>query len=162
MNRRSFDAAGHIVNTLLDYPAAMRQVASEERVALVDLNAMSKTMYEAWGEQQSVKAFVHYPAHTFPNQPEELNDNTHFNPYGAFELAYCVVSSIRQQHLPLENFIKKTFRLSTHQHLPHPIAFIGREANSLPSVNRMVTDCQMNTFIEKISGWGQDSYLHLY
>ncbi|MBS1654904.1 MAG: rhamnogalacturonan acetylesterase [Bacteroidetes bacterium] len=107
MHRRNFDSSGHIVNTLSDYPEAMRQTAKEEKVMLIDLNAMSKILYEAWGEKESVKAFVHYPANTFPNQPEELKDNTHFNPYGAYELASCIISSIKAQNLPLVKFIKK-------------------------------------------------------
>ncbi|MES1217193.1 MAG: rhamnogalacturonan acetylesterase [Bacteroidota bacterium] len=107
MHRRSFDSTGHIINTLSDYPEAMRQTAKEENVVLIDLNAMSKTLYEAWGEQGSLKAFVHYPANTFPNQTQELKDNTHFNPYGAYELASCIVSSIRKQNLPLIKFIRK-------------------------------------------------------
>lgn len=107
MHRRSFDTAGHINNTLLEYPEAVRQTAKEEKVILIDLNAMSKILYEAWGEAGSVKAFVHYPANTFPNQKEALKDNTHFNPYGAYELASCIVSSIREQKLPLAKFIRK-------------------------------------------------------
>ncbi len=106
MHRRSFDSTGHIINTLLDYPEAMRQTAREENTDLIDLNAMSKTLYEAWGEDGSLKAFVHYPANSFPHQPEALKDNTHFSPYGAYALASCVVSSIRQQHLSLEKFIR--------------------------------------------------------
>jgi lysophospholipase L1-like esterase len=107
MHRRNFDSSGHIINTLFDYPEAMRQTAKEENVAVIDLNAMSKTLYEAWGPVTSVKAFVHYPANTFPNQKEELKDNTHFNPYGAYELAACIVSSIRKQNFPLAKFVRK-------------------------------------------------------
>jgi lysophospholipase L1-like esterase len=110
MHRRSFDSSGHIINTLSDYPEAMRQTAREENVALIDLNAMSKILYETWGPDGSLKAFVHYPANTFPNQKEELKDNTHFNPYGAYELTECIVSSIRKQNLPLAKFIKKEIR----------------------------------------------------
>ena len=107
MHRRSFDSTGHIINTLLEYPEAVRQTGNEENVAVIDLNAMSKTLYEAWGPQQSIKAFVHYPANTFPGQTTKLEDNTHFSPYGAYELAKCIAGSIRQQHLPLEKFIRK-------------------------------------------------------
>ena len=85
----------------------MRQTAKEQNVALIDPNAMSKTLYEAWGPEISLRAFVHYPANTFPNQPEALKDNTHFSPYGAYELAKCVVMSIYNQHLPLARFIRK-------------------------------------------------------
>lgn len=106
MHRRSFDSTGHITNTLLEYPEAMRQTAKEEKVVLIDLNAMSKTLYEAWGDAGSIKAFVHYPANSFPNQKEALKDNTHFNPYGAYELASCIVSSIKNQKLLLAKFIR--------------------------------------------------------
>ncbi len=111
MHRRNFDSSGHIINTLSDYPEAMRQTAKEENVILIDLNAMSKTLYESWGPARSVKAFVHYPANSFPNQKEELKDNTHFNPYGAYELAECIVSSIKKQNLPLARFTRKEVTL---------------------------------------------------
>jgi lysophospholipase L1-like esterase len=107
MHRRSFDSTGHIINTLGDYPEAVRQTAKEENVALIDLNAMSKTLYEAWGEAASVKAFVHYPANSFPNQKEVLKDNTHFNTYGAYEIARCIVQSIKDQQLPLVKYLQK-------------------------------------------------------
>ena len=107
MNRRTFDSSGKITNSLGDYPEAMRQVAKEENIALIDLNAMSKILYEAWGPQKSIKAFVHYPANTFPGQPEALKDDTHFSPYGAYELARCVVQSIKEQQLPLAKYLRK-------------------------------------------------------
>jgi len=107
MHRRRFDSTGHIINTLDDYPEAMLQTAKEEGVALIDLNAMSKTLYEAWGPDKSIKAFVHYPANTFPGQDKKLEDNTHFNPYGAYELARCIVNSIQKQNLPLAKYIRK-------------------------------------------------------
>lgn len=106
MNRRSFDANGKIINTLLEYPEAVRQTAKEENVAVIDLNAMSKVLYEAWGPAESVKAFVHYPANTFPGQTTKLEDNTHFNPYGAYELANCIVKSIKEQNLPLAKLLR--------------------------------------------------------
>ncbi len=87
MNRNTFDASGHITNSLGDYPEAVRQLAAEQHVALIDLNAMSKTLFEALGPEATIHAFMHYPANTFPNQPDPINDNTHFNTYGAYELA---------------------------------------------------------------------------
>jgi hypothetical protein len=85
----------------------MRQAAAEENVALIDLNEMSKILYEAWGPQQSLKAFVHYSANSFPGQEKELKDDTHFNPYGAYELARCIVSALRKSALPLKKYLKK-------------------------------------------------------
>lgn len=105
MHRRSFDSTGHIVNTLGDYPAAMRQLAEERHVALIDLNAMSKLFYEALGPVQSVKAFVHYPAGTYPGQVTDLKDDTHFNNYGAYELARMMVEGLRASTLPLARLL---------------------------------------------------------
>lgn len=101
MHRRNFDSTGHINNTLGDYPEAMRQTAVEEKVPLIDLNAMSKTLYEAWGPEKSIKAFVHFPANTFPGQDNALADNTHFSTYGAYELARCVARGIMNSGTPL-------------------------------------------------------------
>lgn len=104
-NRRKFNDNDEIVNTLEEYPDAMRQLAKEEDVMLVDLNAMSKTLYEALGVENSKKAFVHYPANTFPNQDKPLSDNTHFSPYGAYELAKCVVQSIVENNYEMAKFV---------------------------------------------------------
>src|SRR5437868_11226786 len=38
MNRRTFDHAGHITNSFGPYPDAMREVAAEQKVTLIDLN----------------------------------------------------------------------------------------------------------------------------
>jgi lysophospholipase L1-like esterase len=107
MNRRTFDSANHITNTLGDYPEAMRQTGKEEGVAVIDLNAMSKTLYEAWGPERSIKAFVHFAANTYPNQPTDVKDNTHFSAYGAYELAKCVVNGIKQNVPQLAVYLKK-------------------------------------------------------
>jgi len=107
MNRRVFDENNKIVNTLDDFPDAMREIAKEEKVDLIDLNALSKTLFEAMGPEKAKKAFVHYPANSYPNQPTVLADDTHFNTYGAFELAKCVVKSIVDQNLPLKKYLSK-------------------------------------------------------
>lgn len=106
MHRRNFDAQGRIINTLGDYPEAVRQTAREVNAPLIDLNAMSKVLYEAWGPELSLKAFVHYPANTFPQQSGKLEDNTHFNPYGAWQLAKCVVEEIKKKVPELTPFLR--------------------------------------------------------
>jgi len=107
MNRRTFDDSGKITNSLAGYPDAVREVAAAEHAALIDLNAMSKTLFEAMGPEGSMKAFMHYPANAFPNQIQAISDDTHFNKYGAFELARCVVHGIREARLPLRKFLTK-------------------------------------------------------
>ena len=107
VNRRTFDSTGHITNSLGDYPEAMKQTGKEEGVAVIDLNAMSKTLYEALGPDNSIKAFVHFAANSYPNQPNDVKDNTHFRPYGAYELAKCVVNGIKQNVPALAKYLKQ-------------------------------------------------------
>ncbi|HEX8021482.1 rhamnogalacturonan acetylesterase [Mucilaginibacter sp.] len=104
-SRRAFNDSNKVVNTLGDYPDAARKVAAELNVPLIDLNVMSARFYEALGNEGSKKAFVWYPANSFPNQPKDLADNTHFNSYGAYELAKCVIEGIKSNHLGIERYI---------------------------------------------------------
>ncbi len=107
MNRRTFDANGKITNSLAGYPDAMREVATAQHAALIDLNAMSKILFEAMGPDGSMKAFMHFPANAFPNQTTAISDDTHFNKYGAYELARCIVHGIRADKLPLRKLLTK-------------------------------------------------------
>ncbi len=104
-SRRSFGPEGKIVNSLGDFPDAARKVAAEEKVALIDLNAMTTTLFNALGEEPSKKAFVHYPANSYPGQDKALADNTHFNPYGAYEIAQCIILGIKEQKLGIAKYL---------------------------------------------------------
>jgi lysophospholipase L1-like esterase len=104
-NRRSFGDDGKIVNSLGDYPAAAKKVAEELKVPFIDLNAMTKTLYETLGPENSKELFVIYPANTFPDQKEALNDNTHFNSYGAYQLAKCIIKGIKDNNLGLKKYL---------------------------------------------------------
>jgi lysophospholipase L1-like esterase len=103
--RRQFDANGKIRNSLGNFPQWMRELAAEQKVPLIDLNAAATAFFETLGPAGTTKAFVHYPAHTFPTHPEPLADNTHFNPYGAFELAKLVAQGIQEQKLDLASHL---------------------------------------------------------
>ena len=97
MERRRFDANGKITTTLDDYAEAARQAAQENKVAFIDLHAMSKPFYQALGEEGSKAAFA-LPA------PGKL-DNTHHNAYGAYQLARFVADGMRQAKLPAASFL---------------------------------------------------------
>lgn len=105
MHRRNFDSTGHIVNTLGDFPDAARQTAAEQKVPLIDLNAMSKILWETLGPEESKKAFVHYPANSFPGRDKAIKDDTHFSNYGAYQLAKCIVEGIKKAEPELAKFL---------------------------------------------------------
>jgi len=91
----------HIRDTHGEFPAAMLSVAERENVPVIDLNGMTRTFFETLGFEDSKKALVHYPANTYPGQDKPLADNTHFNPYGAYEVAKMVVMGMKKLNLPV-------------------------------------------------------------
>lgn len=109
--RRSFDAEKlHIQETHGDYPDAMRAVARRENVPVIELHNMTRTFFETLGYENSKKALVHYPAGTFKGQDKALADNTHFNPYGAYEVAKMVVMGMKQLNLPMIKYLRSDWK----------------------------------------------------
>ena len=104
--RRFFDSTGLVQNTLGEYPAAMRYEAKKDGVTLIDLNLMTTQLYNALGPQKSKELFVQFPTGTFPGQLKALEDNTHFNDFGAYELARCMVNGIRNAKLDFAKYLK--------------------------------------------------------
>lgn len=98
--RRAYDAAGNLADTHLDFPQATRDIAAREGIGLIELQEMTRDLYNALGQEGSTKLFVHYPANTFKGQTTELKDNTHFNTYGAYEVARCVLEGMKKLGLP--------------------------------------------------------------
>ena len=92
VQRRTFDDRARITNSHGDYPEAVRQLAKEENVPLIDLHAMSTAFYEALGPEKSKLAF-------------KDGDGTHHNNYGSYELAKCVVAGIRTGRLGIAKYL---------------------------------------------------------
>lgn len=77
--------AGVKALTLAGYPEAVRAIAREEKVAMIDLQAMSVVLYQALGA----------------NLDRAFQDGTHHNNYGSYLLAKCVAAGIAKAGLPL-------------------------------------------------------------
>jgi lysophospholipase L1-like esterase len=76
------------------YPEAMREVADEEDVPLIDLYEMSNALYEGAGADAA----------------KILADGTHSTAYGGYEFAKCIVTGIKQNGLYLAEFIVDDFK----------------------------------------------------
>jgi lysophospholipase L1-like esterase len=112
MERRGFDAQGKVIPSLAEYAEAARQSARELGVPYIDLNAMSKTLYEALGPEGSKAAFAE-------PSPGRL-DNTHHNSYGSYELAKTVVLGLRQAGVPVATQVVDGFQFDPSQ--PDPVS----------------------------------------
>ena len=111
-------------NTHGDYPEAMRTVARREDIPYIELNGMTRQFYESLGFEGSKRALVHYPANTFPNQPQALEDNTHFNPFGAWEVAKMIVMGLKQMDSPLVQYLRKDWKDFDPSYPDNPDGFV--------------------------------------
>jgi lysophospholipase L1-like esterase len=93
VSRKTFGPDGKIRNSFItsqgDYIAAAREVAADQKVTLIDLNALTGTFYEAVGQADAGKLFAG------PNQ------GTHHDDFGSYEVAKMVVQGIKDSSLPL-------------------------------------------------------------
>ena len=70
---------------------------------------MTRTLFEAMGQEDSKRAFVHYPAGSYPGQNKPFADNTHFNPYGAYQIAKCVIEGLIANNVAFTRFLRPEY-----------------------------------------------------
>lgn len=95
VERRRFRADGTPYQSHGEYPDAMRALAAETRTPLIDLTASSFALWGRLGPESTKDYFLWLPAGESPNYPAGVSDNTHFQAYGAIEVARLVVSAGR-------------------------------------------------------------------
>lgn len=105
MGRRRYDSNGKFLNDFTDRSTAMRQLATEKNVALIDLSAKSIALYDGVGVAASSDLFLYLAANQYPNFPNGVADGTHFQEHGAAQLARLVVAGIDENGLALRRLI---------------------------------------------------------
>ena len=105
--RRKFDESGNFVDTHGEYPDAVRKVAAELKVPLIDMHRLSEAIIKKYGVEDSRKLFLQLKAGENANYPKGVEDNTHFNNFGAEEMAKAAVAEIEKQKIKLRKYLKK-------------------------------------------------------
>jgi len=95
---RNYPWEGDVLgNSHGDYPQAMREVAEELNVHLIDLTEASANHFTQKGRDYvTVNYFMNLPEGKYEAYPEGLSDNTHFQPQGALEVARLVFEGIKR------------------------------------------------------------------
>lgn len=105
--RRKFDKDGNYVDQHPpEYPAAVRSVAEELHVPMIDMLEASKKVLKTYGDEPSRKLFLQLKPGENPNYPQGVEDNTHFNPVGAKIMCDLAVEGIREEKLPIAKSLK--------------------------------------------------------
>jgi pectin methylesterase-like acyl-CoA thioesterase/lysophospholipase L1-like esterase len=99
VERRRFDADGNAYASHGDYPAATRDLARAEGVPLIDLTALSMTLWQRLGPEGTKDCFLWLDPGVHPNYPAGVSDNTHFKAHGAIEVARLVARALEAERL---------------------------------------------------------------
>ncbi len=90
VERRRFDPAGNALPSHGDYPPAIRALAEQEGVPLIDTQALSLALWQKLGPEETKQYF---------NWTATEQDNTHFNPPGAIEVARIVAAQLVERQV---------------------------------------------------------------
>jgi len=92
--RRKFNEKGELEETHGDYPQAVRDLAAELKVTLIDHNLSSKKLVQDLGPDNSKALFMWVEKGTNPACPEGKQDDTHLRARGARAMARLVVDEL--------------------------------------------------------------------
>lgn len=104
--RRKFDGHGILADTHGEYPEAVRQVARQLDVPLLDLHSRTERLVQELGPEKSKILYLHVARGVYANRPDGIEDDTHLCPEGAATVARLAVEEMRARNLPLVRHLK--------------------------------------------------------
>ena len=96
VSRRFFVGGGAMLYTHGEYPRAVRQLAAEKGIPLIDLKKDSRELYLSLGEEKTAELFVRLAPGENPDFPDGHDDKTHFNAVGADAICRLVTAGMRK------------------------------------------------------------------
>jgi lysophospholipase L1-like esterase len=110
VERRRYDAAGDALATHGDYPAAMRALAADLRIPVLDIQAASLALWQRMGAEATKAYFNWLRPGESPNYPDGVSDNTHFRPPGAIAVARMVARALRDERVLAPDEVRRLNR----------------------------------------------------
>jgi len=104
--RRRFDEGGKFYDTHGEYPGIVRAVSQDMNVPLIDMHRSTEAVIVKYGVEESRKLFLQFKPGENENYPKGIEDNTHFSPLGAEEMAMTAVAGIRASNIGLKRLLK--------------------------------------------------------
>jgi len=106
--RRKFNAESKLTDTHGDYPKAVRAVAAEQKVPLLELCTATEKLLQQLGRESSKRLFDWIPAGEFAPDSKKLEDDTHFNAYGASRVCDLAVVELEAKVPDLASHLNRS------------------------------------------------------
>jgi DNA sulfur modification protein DndE len=155
--RRRFDDKGVFFDTHGDYPSAVKTVAKQLNVPVIDLHSKSGEVISTMGAEDSKALYMHLEGGIFKKFPKGIIDDTHFSEYGAAVMASIIAEGIKNQIPDLAKSLKHfgttdkyvfelpkvqvpVFKKDTFNIISYGAKSDGVQLNS-PAINKAIDDC---------------------
>ena len=93
------------MDTHSDYVAAVRAVAAEQGVPLLDLNRRSDELLRREGPELSKEIYIYVTAAEYPALPQGRQDDTHLCAFGASRMCDLAAEEIKSAAPGLARFL---------------------------------------------------------
>jgi lysophospholipase L1-like esterase len=93
--RRAFTNQTELQDTHGDYSTAVRRVATQQNVPLLDLQKVTADLVQKLGPELSKKLYLWVEPTEFASVPDGKQDNTHFNAYGASRVCDLAIEQMK-------------------------------------------------------------------
>ena len=104
--RRLFKDGVIVDGVFGEYPLAMKEVAKEKDVYLIDMTTLVKNVYSSLGDEASKKYVMNFAPGIYENYPEGKEDNTHLRPEGSKLIVSIILRQIIKDNHYLKTIIK--------------------------------------------------------
>ncbi|WP_240644109.1 fibronectin type III domain-containing protein [Antribacter gilvus] len=159
VSRRSFNAeTGQFNVSFPEYVQQASELAAEIGTPLVDLSASSRAYLDEIGPEAAKSVFLHVPAGVYANRPSGTVDDTHFQEYGAIQLARLVAQDVARLPVPLAQKV-----VAVEPPAEVPAAPAGVVAGSISSSSVQLTwtpveGADIYKVFRKAAGAGDDTW----
>ncbi len=96
LERRKFEDGRLCSEAHAEYVKAMKKLALDEGIPLIDLNAKSRRALEDAGDVKSRQWYVHVPAGVYEAFPDGKEDDTHLSLMGAVFYSGLIAEGLRE------------------------------------------------------------------
>ena len=104
--RRNFDEDGTLQPTHGEYPEAVRKLAKEMNLPLLEMTRTSRDLLTRLGKERSEGLFIWTRPGEYERFPDGNKDNTHFNALGATRMCDLAVIEMRKNIPELARHLK--------------------------------------------------------
>ncbi|MEC5199270.1 fibronectin type 3 domain-containing protein [Arthrobacter sp. PL16] len=158
VSRRAFGADGKAVVSFPAYVEAVQKLAAETGTPVVDLAASSRAHLDEIGAEAAKSVYLHVPAGVYPSRPAGTVDDTHFQEYGAIQMARLVAEDVAGLDIPLAGEVEEAEPPAAVPAAPTGVVVASVSNSTAQLTWGAVEGADIYRVFQKDAGAGEDAY----